>query len=304
MFGDPICVITDMSRFDQHCTVESMRLVRDLCVHSLKKAGADYRDFCRLWGYTETTRGMVLCDDGIVAYRAHGGLNSGLSSTSLCGVTIVCLLLRAYCNSVGIRHQLISAGDDTNIILEREDLPKMDGLSDFCLRGGYTVKIDGVADEMEQIDFCQARPVWDGTTWVMVRDPRTVVTKDLLSSKLHKTTDDMASYARAIADCGISLCGGIPIMQAFYLMLRRNSGNVKAATLERNGFYFLTRNMSRGVSVVSDDARISFYKAFGINVWRQQALEDYFDSMSVTWSGSESFPYFHSDLTHAFEKEN
>lgn len=304
MFSDPVCLITDMSRFDQHCSVEAMRLVRDLCSRALSKAGANVREFVELWTLTEQTRGMVLCDDGVVSYRVRGGLNSGLSSTSLCGVTIVCLLLRAYCLSVGVNHQLISAGDDTNVIIEKVDLPLFADLPAFCLRAGFTVKIDGVAGEMEQIDFCQARPVWDGLNWVMVRDPRVVVTKDLLTSKRFSREGDIARYARAISDCGISLCGGIPVMQSFYLMLRRAAGNVKATALERNGFYFLCRNMDRGVSGVTNDARVSFYKAFGMDVWRQQTLEAYFDGLVVDWSGVESGRTFSSDITHAFEKEN
>jgi len=198
-------------------------------------------------------------------------------------------------------HQLISAGDDTNIILEKADLDRvLPLLKPLALQCGFTLKVDGVVDEFELIDFCQCRPVYDGCEWVMVRNPSTCIPKDLLSSKLFKTDLERLAHMRAIADCGIALCGGLPVLQSFYMMYRRLAGDVPKAVLERNGFYHLARNMQRGVSTVSDDARISFYKAFGICVDNQMALEGYFDRVSCCANklGGEIRDYsFHSDLT-------
>jgi len=308
-FGDPVCLITDMSRFDQHCSREPLEWVRRLCCKALYKTQEDVGEFTRLWRKTIRTKGVVICEDGVVRYSVDGTLNSGLSSTSLCGVAIVCFLLRAYCCGVGVRHQLISAGDDTNIIIERRDLHKFEHLPQFCLRAGYTVKIDGVVDEFERIDFCQSRPVWDGVDWVMCRNPGIVTTKDLITGKTFRTDLDRCGYMRAIADCGLSLCGGLPVMQSFYLMLRRSAGSVAPSVLERNGFYYLSQNMSRGVSRVSDEARISFYKAFGINIWRQIELERYYDRVLVRGqqlvSESDlSGSLLSRDLFYAFTEEN
>jgi len=313
MFGDPVCLITDMSRFDQHCSAESLRWCKWMCIRALRKSGADIKEFDRLFEATINTRGQVLCDNGIVSYLVEGTLNSGLSSTSLCGVTIVCFLLRSYCLSVGVRHQLISAGDDTNIIIERKDLHLMDGLSAWCLRGGYTVKVDGVVDELERVDFCQMRPIFDGETWLMVRNPRVVTTKDLLTDKKFASMEQLRSHMKAIADCGIALSGGVPVMQSFYCMLHRSARGARATGLERNGFYYLSRGMDRKVAEVGDVARISFYKAFGINVWRQKTLERMYDRMwvdtdskSCTSSGIERSTdlAFSTILHHAFEEEN
>jgi len=183
---------------------------------------------------------------------------------------------------VGVRHQLISAGDDTNIIVERRDLGRFDGLSAFCLQAGYTVKIDGVVDVFERIDFCQSRPVWDGQEWVMCRNPAVVTTKDLLVTRRFRNSKEMRAYMGAIADCGLALTGGLPVMQSFYTMLKRNSRGIAPCALERNGFYYLSRDMSRRVREPTDESRISFYRAFGINIWRQVELERYYDSVVVS----------------------
>jgi hypothetical protein len=299
-FDDPVCIITDCSRFDQHCSVESLRHAKRFCKRFLRAGGADVDEFDRLWEMTIKSKGIVSCDDGVIHYRVDGTLNSGLSSTSLCGVLIVCTLLRHICHTAGVRHQLISAGDDTNIILERKSLEKLVPLlKPMALQCGFTLKVDGIVDEFELIDFCQCRPVFDGSVWVMVRNPSTCIPKDLLTSKLFRRDVDRYAHMRAIADCGIALCGGIPVMQSFYMMYRRIAGNVPVAVLERNGFYHLARNMTRGVSVVSDEARISFYKAFGIDIDTQYVLESYFDHIigDTSGSGGEIDKSFHSDLT-------
>lgn len=98
-------------------------------------------------------------------------------------------------------------------------------------------------------------------------------------------------------------------MQSFYGMLRRSAGNVAPSVLERNGFYYLSQNMSRGVSPISDEARISFYKAFGINVWRQIELERYYDRVVVgeqqlVSESDLSDSLLSRDLFHAFSEEN
>lgn len=308
-FGDPVCLITDMSRFDQHCHEEALDWVMWLCCKSLYKTNCEVAEFKRLWRMTTNTRGAVLCDDGIVTYSVGGTLNSGLSSTSLCGVAIVCYLLRAYCVSVGVRHQLISAGDDTNIIIDRCDLAKFSGLSSFCLDAGYTVKIDGVVDVFERIDFCQSRPVWDGTEWVMCRNPFVVTTKDLMTTKVFRNSNERRAYMGAIADCGLSLTGGLPIMQSFYQMLKRNAQGAAPIALERNGFYYLSRDMSRITREPTDESRISFYRAFGINIWRQVEIERYYSAVAISGEQLVSetdcrFSLISRDLFHAFTEEN
>lgn len=302
MFADPVCIITDCSRFDQHCSAESLREAKKFCKVFLRAGGADVDEFDRLWEMTVRTKGVVACDDGVIHYDVCGTLNSGLSSTSLCGVLIVSALLRYICFVAGVEHQLISAGDDTNIILERCDLDRLRPLlKPVALKAGFTLKVDGIVDVFERIDFCQCRPVFDGETWVMVRNPYSSIPKDLLTSKRFDRDVDRLAHMRAVADCGISLAGGIPVIQSFYRMYRRLAGDVPVAVLERNGFYHLSRNMDRGIRVVSDEARLSFYKAFGVDYHTQIVLEGYFDHVTgdSAESGGEIVDrfQFHSDLT-------
>ena len=302
VFFDPVCIITDCSRFDQHCSVEALREAKKFCKLFIKRGGGDLAEFDQLWEMTVKSSGVVACDDGSIKYRVDGTLNSGLSSTSLCGVLIVCSLLRHICSEAGVEHQLISAGDDTNIILEKRDLHKvLPLLKPMALDCGFTLKVDGVVDEFESIDFCQCRPVFDGEEWVMVRNPASSIPKDLLSSKRFRRDLERLAHMRAVADCGLALTGGLPVLQSFYCMFRRLAGDVPVAVLERNGFYHLSRNMTRGVRVVSDEARLSFYKAFGVDYHTQLALEGFFDHVigDAKMSGGEIDERFsfHSDLT-------
>lgn len=121
----------------------------------------------------------------------------------------------------------------------------------------------------------------------MVRNPWMSISKDLMSSKRFDRECDWRGHMRAIADCGMSLTGGMPVLQSFYMMLRRVAGDVKPGLLEINGFYHLAQGMDRGSRTVCNDARASFYNAFGMSPDTQQALEYAFDhcEFTGTWSG-------------------
>lgn len=116
----------------------------------------------------------------------------------------------------------------------------------------------------------------------MCRNPSVVTTKDLVVSRRFRDSKERRAYMGAIGDCGLALTGGLPVMQSFYSMLKRNARGEAPCALERNGFYYLSRDMSRRVREPSDEARISFYRAFGINIWRQVELERYYDRVVVS----------------------
>jgi hypothetical protein len=309
MFDDPVCVVTDMSRFDQHCSAPCLRWAGRVCTRAVRNGGGDTKLFRSLWDMTVATKGIVLCDDGVIHYKVDGTLNSGLSSTSLVGVLTVCLLLREFCLENDIPHQLISAGDDTNIICDRSHIDTIvNGLPGFAKLAGFTIKIDGLAFEFEHIDFCQSRPVWGPGHWVMCRSPRVVTSKDLLSSKGFQNEMHWRRYLRSIGECGLALTSGLPVMQNFYQCMVRVAGEVPILELERNGFHFMSRGMSVNVVQASSTSRLSFYKAFGIDVVQQRNLEEMYDGVVGSWLplGRDNLVEFTPNYTRfqdAFQEE-
>jgi hypothetical protein len=223
MFKRPCCVFTDMSRFDQHVSYHALRFVKDICASMLRRTTPDHEVRYFIWLFEGSMITVNYCSatDGVIKFKQVGSLASGVMYTSLAGVLLTCLVLWSCAIDLGIsKFTLISAGDDTNPFMESEDAERyMKHLPRWCLRFGFTVKVDGyTTDCVEKIEFCRSRPVFDGTTWVMVRNPFTTIERDLMSTKVAPGLENYYAYCAAVGRCGLSISGGIPIYQAFYSM--------------------------------------------------------------------------------------
>ena len=94
---------------------------------------------------------------------------------------------------------------------------------------------------------------------------------DLTAEKLRM------KWMKAVGECGIATCGGVPMMQEFYQALIRESGNVKALHKGHKMFEDYTRykvmGMNRNYQHVSERTRASFHEAFGIHPSLQESYE-------------------------------
>jgi hypothetical protein len=178
--------------------------------------------------------------------------------------------------------EIINNGDDTTAILEGCDLGVLNDFPEFSRLCGFPMTLDEPVDYLEGIEFCQTHPVYDGTDWFMMRDPRVCLAKDAVSVKHF---DDAKTYdllRNSIGQCGKALAGHMPIFKSFYAMFCRGAGNRVDRDLEDTGFKILARGMWN-TGVVTDYARYSFYLAFGITPDEQKALEEYYDKVNLRW---------------------
>ena len=137
--------------------------------------------------------------------------------------------------------------------------------------------------ELEEIEFCQSHPVFDGTKWVMMRNFPVSVAKDLVSYKSVVSEAAWNGLRGSISDCGLALTGGLPVLPNFYTMLGRGAGEKRIKDVERTGMSYLSERMSRQGLEVTPDARSSFFFAFGITPDEQLAMEEWFDNQTPKW---------------------
>lgn len=105
----------------------------------------------------------------------------------------------------------------------------------------------------------------------MCRDVRLVMDKDTVN--LHPGNVGYADWLSHVGQGGGALARGVPVLQTFYSVLRQlGSGNAKS--WEVTGMDMMAKGLECGLEPVDDDARVSFYKAFGITPWDQLALEE------------------------------
>lgn len=268
-FVNPVAVGLDAARFDQHCGVEALTFE-----HSLYRRlfpGDELLSF--LLDLQLQTTAIGYAQDGKVRFTKSGGRCSGDINTSLGNCFISSALLLQYCLEIGIPPVFINDGDDSVLFCEQSELHLLDGLSDWFVRYGYTMKIETPVTEIEHVEFCQCKPVKNNDgVYTMVRNIRKALEQDLVSNKV-KTQDEALAHCAAIRDAGLALNSGIPVMQAFYESLPTHA---KKASLPEYGFTHMVRGMEPKVLPITDESRVSFYKAFNITPGSQLILEDMF----------------------------
>jgi len=135
---------------------------------------------------------------------------------------------------------------------------------------------------LEQISFCQLRPVNTGRGWTMVRELKAVV-KD--AACLCPSVDGVRAWMGAVGECGLALAGDIPVYGAMYRAYAR-MGRVARVTGNHNfrntGMAIACKGMARHMlGDVTDCARASFFYAFGISPTLQVELEDYYNNIHL-----------------------
>jgi len=251
-FSSPTAVGLDASRFDQHVSVDALK-----------------------WEHKLT-------------YKAEGTRASGDMNTSLGNCIIMCTLVREYLRSIGVRAELANNGDDCLIFMEKSDLYKLEGLSEWFLRYGFEMEVEEPVFEFEECVFCQMQPVLVEAatdTWVMVRQPSTAFAKDALSLSV-STELGYRQWSYQVGVGGHALYGDMPIFCELYKVYKEQgvpSNANNSAILADSGFLRLSKvPRVRGdyVGQISDDTRVSFFKAFGYPPSMQIAMEHEIRGMS------------------------
>lgn len=259
-FDDPVGVGLDASRFDQHVSQDALRFE-----HSVYNGVFNSPKLARLLRWQLANHGVARVEGHRVDYDVEGRRMSGDINTGMGNCLLMACMVIAYCEHVGLRFRLANNGDDCVLFLEKADLPKLGGIDAWMLDFGFTLTREEPAYELEHVEFCQARPVRCANGWRMVRDPRVAMSKDCVSLLGWDSPKAFADWAAAIGSCGLSLTTGVPVWEAWYGRLRRLGGNVGGGVAESvwdSGMGY----MARGVEPceISAEARVSFYKAFGI----------------------------------------
>lgn len=282
-YSDPVAVGLDASRFDQHVRQEMLRwehAVYTGCFRDVHSARLRWLLRGQL-----VNHGFLQASDGRIKYTVDGSRMSGDMNTALGNCLIMCALVHTLATERGVRVRLANNGDDCVVIMERRDLERFTrGLKEWFLEFGFNMKVEAPVDRFEAIEFCQSHPVFDGSIWVMVRNYRTCLSKDACCVvKDYGWGPDALRWLGSVGECGLSMSGGIPVMQEYYAAFLRNGGAAREiACVAESGMALLARGMHREAREPSDAARVSFYEAFGLLPSSQIALEEHLRSIRFT----------------------
>jgi len=287
-FKAPVGIGLDASRFDQHVSREALEWEHGIYARRFVDNG-ELR-----WLLKQQLENVGYGDypGGQIRYKTDGCRMSGDMNTGLGNCLLMCCMMKAYIDEIGITGRLINNGDDCVLIVEQEDLQKvMDTYKQWFLEMGFkmTLEGDGIATRLEQIVFCQLQPVFTGEHgWTMVRQLKAVV-KD--AACLTPDLKGIPTWMGAVGECGLALAGDIPVYGAIYSayarmgVVNKSDGRHQRVTnghaaFRNTGMALASRGMNRGANPVTDEARASFYFAFGVEPRLQREFEERYNSMN------------------------
>lgn len=284
--GDCVAIGLDASRFDQHVGVEALEFEHTF-YPALLKSPVDRERLRWLLSKQLNTSAFGRTAEGTVKYDVEGTRLSGVINTGLGNCILASSMCMAYCEGKNIRYRLANNGDDCVLFIHRKDLFSFStGLKEWFRDMGFTMVVEDPVYELEEVVFCQSQPVFDGTSWTMVRDPRTALAKDCVSLKPWHSAKGFESWIKGVGMSGTSLAGGIPIYDSFYkAFVRAGKGRApRTVTAEDGGLYWQSHGMHRRDLPITDMARFSFWKAFGIPPDMQIELEKHYSQTTPSYT--------------------
>jgi len=284
-FDDPIGIAADASKFEQSVSAECIEVER--LVYS-----AYYSDnvVSKLMGWQKSYRGKGSTTDGYLSFKIGGVRASGMPNTALGNCLLSCLMAHTIFRILAIkRYRFVCDGDDVHFIMERRDSERFrDYARTYYQRLGFRMKMEHTVDVLEHIDFCQSRPVKVNGTYLMVRNVINALSKDSLAKKPLDNRKVFLRWIAAVGEGGLSMTGGIPVMQEYYSSLIRSACGARPLVGDPvQSDYDRGPKMFREYESVSEETRYSFWLAFGIYPDDQRAIENYYRRFSLVFGVCE-----------------
>lgn len=283
-YASPVGVGLDAKRFDQH--VSKYMLEQEMDVYAEWLDCLDDGEYEAFWTLAITmlqNHGSYVGRDGKVKYVTDGRRMSGDMNTSSGNILIMCALLWTYIQDSGLSGQVsvLNDGDDSVIIMEKRNLKKfLDNMEPWFKDLGFSMSLDGIYYSLEEIEFCQSRPVHLNRGWTLVPKPSKRLFSDLVTTKQISSKKVYEAWLGAVAGCGLAGCSGVPVFNSFYKWLAR--GAVPYIPQMGNQYYRYRQELVKGMQIKAREPawseRESFYFAYGLTPSDQKLLEDYFDS--------------------------
>lgn len=286
-YREPVAIGLDATRFDQHVSKHILQWEHS-CYVALAPNTKHKNHLRKLLNWQINNKVFGRAKDGTLKYTVEGGRMSGDVNTSAGNCLIMCGIIHTFLQQHGIPCSLANNGDDCVLIMDKEHMQTcLDNIEPYFYTLGFLLKVEKPVFYFEQIEFCQCSPVYDGDEWTMQRNPFKSMSKDLITLMPLANSKQRKEWMRCVGLGGLSLAGGIPVLQEFYSAMIRSTNDVKPTTNPwpylRSGLFWLNQRMDRKHKTITTEARVSFWLAFGIDVNQQTYLEQFYSQHTFTF---------------------
>lgn len=294
MFKRPVVFSIDCSRWDKHVSLDVLRVEHAF----YKRVVPGQPEFERLLSWQEVNRCRTA---GGIRYVVNGGRMSGDINTALGNCLLMVLMVRAAMKRMGIKlYSILDDGDDCLVFVEEEDFDRLSKeLQKVFLDYGQELKIENVARDYRDVVFCQSRIVFNGKIDVMIRDWRKVLSHACCGTRHWNDPNLVRPMMGLVGSCELALNLGVPILQSFSQALIRMSKGLMASfkNMDTGLMYRLKAEFGQDhpqeikeVAPVCEEARASFERTYGVERWRQLAIEDILRRWDLDSTIAQTFP--------------
>lgn len=213
--------------------------------------------------------------------RASGDFNTGMGNTLVFLTSVVAAM-----KSLRVPFDLLVDGDNAllflrarDVVMARDELPR-----NILRWTGIEITLERPARLPEEVRFGGSAPVnlGPGRGWTMVREWNRVLSGAFCSHRWLREPRFAREWCTGVARCELSLGRGVPILQAFSLAAMRSLGHTGRVREHPFAEYFQVGAWlatEEDVVPISDEARVSFSLAFGVEPQDQILIEEGFRDM-------------------------
>jgi hypothetical protein len=272
--GDCVVMEVDGKAFEAHVTVKQLRELE----HGVYKAAyPGDRELRWLLSKQLTLEGRSA--GGVKFFRegcrASGDFNTGLGNTILMGSFVIAAM-----SLLGLVSPwtVLADGDNCLLFFRRPDLGVVQAkfscvLSSLC---SHEMTVEKPAFTLEEVVFGQSHPVETQAGLTMVRDPFKVLSGAFCGYRHFHDRKFACRLVRAIAMAERAQNNGVPILGPYFCEVARLTHHYRSI---RDVEYYLEGHLMhvptfREELPVTEAARHSFARAYGLGVEEQLGLED------------------------------
>jgi hypothetical protein len=237
-------------------------------------------------------------------YTAVGGRMSGDMDTALGACLLMLSLLGLYFEGSSVHWDTLDDGDDIILIVEQDDYISVNsGIVNHFLDLGQEIKVEKVAYCLEEVVWCQSTPINIDGDYKFVRSPAKVLSGALVGPKWLQMRSDRSrrALANTIGLGEAHINQGVPVLQAFAHAIIRNAATTRQVKLDHNDslLYKVRHELGKSqlqliptikAGPITDDARLSFSRAFDISITQQLEYERYLDNWIINFEEPELQP--------------
>lgn len=265
-FTNPMILCLDHSKFDAHCGEKLLKLEHKFYLEHYGGGNRELLKKLLKWQLNNkgaTKHGTLF---KTMFTRMSGDQNTGSGNSS-----INYAMLKEYCEANGLDACYYIDGDDAVIIFEYKPGFKPD--PSFFSQFGMETKLEAYTTDFQEMEFCQTRPVFDGVSWRMVRNPNRLIHRlPWSTNKVHNKN----KYLSSVGLCEMALGVGLPVGQ--FLGHKLTTSYPCDKYDNRNPLHYVASKefiRPTKVKVVepSLEARLSYERAWGISISDQLRIE-------------------------------